>query len=162
MHVSRACVIRRPRAPLYAFWRELENLPRIIRHPASVSPISATRSHWAVAAPPFAGLIEWEARIVADLPDRRLAWRSLPGAPIPNAGTVFFDTVSEQVTRVIVALEYEPPGGWLLSTLARFSALEPGRQLADSLRLFKCLMESSASPRVNGPRFKIPLGLSWH
>src|SRR5919202_70237 len=51
---------------------------------------------------------EWDAEIVDQIPDQRVAWRSLSGAP--NDGVVTFEPVDNNRTRVNLALDYEPEG----------------------------------------------------
>ena len=49
---------------------------------------------------------EWEAEITEQVPDRHIAWRSTTGAP--NAGSVMFDAIGADKTRVSLELSYEP------------------------------------------------------
>src|SRR5690349_1073279 len=75
---------------LYQFWRNFENLPRFMEHLKSVQCADETHSHWVVKAP--AGKdVEWDAEIINDEPGRLIAWQSLPGAEVVNAGTVRFE-----------------------------------------------------------------------
>jgi uncharacterized membrane protein len=70
----------------------------------SVENLSGSRSHWRVKTP--AGkTIEYDAEIVEDVPGHRIAWRSLPGADVPNAGQVtFIEAPGNRGTEVIVEL----------------------------------------------------------
>src|SRR5688500_4912309 len=43
--------IRRSPAELFSFWRQLENLPRIMRHLTSVKQLDSRRSHWVAKGP---------------------------------------------------------------------------------------------------------------
>ena len=49
--VDEMIVIRRPPQQLFRFWRNLENLPRFLRHLDSVKALDETRSHWVAKAP---------------------------------------------------------------------------------------------------------------
>jgi uncharacterized membrane protein len=51
---------------------------------------------------------EWDAEITEQVPDQVIAWRSVSGAA--NAGTVRFEPVSQDRTRVRLIMEYEPEG----------------------------------------------------
>jgi hypothetical protein len=96
---------------LYAFWRKLENLPRIFQHLESVTEHDARRSHW-VAKAPAGRTVDWEAEIVNEVPGEIIAWKSLPGSRIPNAGSVNFrEAAGGRGTEIKVVLEYEPPAG---------------------------------------------------
>ena len=141
VRVVRSVTVRRPRAELYAFWRNLENLPRIMRHLESVTATAGDRSRWRAAAP--AGTtVEWEAVVHNERPDELLAWKSLPGADVPNAGSVHFRDTADGSTTIDVVLEYAPPAGRLGKVVARLFGEEPGVQVADDLQRFKEMMEA--------------------
>lgn len=87
---TKTIIIERSPEDLYGFWRNMENLPQIMRHVREVRVLDDTRSHWVVRTPTGA-TAEWDAEITEDEPNRRLAWRSLPGAQVDNAGEVRFE-----------------------------------------------------------------------
>jgi uncharacterized membrane protein len=149
--ITRACTILKPAAELYAFWRNLENLILVIKHPATIERVSDIESRWSVSAPPGDRRVEWTSLIINDQPDRLLAWRSAEGAEIPNAGSVRFEPApGDQGTEVTVTLEYDPPGGKLGALIAKLSGEEAGQQVADTLRRFKALMEAGEIPTTEG------------
>src|SRR5690606_4435966 len=82
--VVRACTIRKPASELYAFWRNLENLPQVIKHPVCIRQLTPNESHWSVTAPPGDRRVEWDAVIINDHPNELIAWRSREGADVPN------------------------------------------------------------------------------
>jgi uncharacterized membrane protein len=137
--VVKSVIVRRPAQELYAFWRDLSNLPRIIRHPVEIYPLSTNESHWAVSAP-GKNPVEWDSAIINDEPDKLIAWQSKDGAQVPNAGSVRFEPTAEG-TQVTVKLDYDPPGGKLGELVARFTRDAAGQQVADALRNFKALFE---------------------
>jgi len=138
--VTRAITVNRPRGEVYGFWRDLENLPRFMEHLESVRVLGQNRSHWTARAP--AGMrVEWDAEIVEDRPDELVAWRSLPGADVMNAGTVRFLDAPAGGTEVRVELRYDPPGGRVAATIAKLFGEEPSMQLSGDLRRFKQVME---------------------
>jgi len=142
--VERAITIDRPAHELYAFWRDFENLPRFMEHLESVTVIDATRSHW-IARAPVGQRVEWDAEIHNEIPDELIAWRSLPGSEIANAGSVHF-TPAGGGTEVRVVLSYEPPAGRLGDAVARFFGEAPAQQVQDDLRRFKQVMEAGEVP----------------
>lgn len=149
--VVRACTIMKPAAELYAFWRNLENLVLVIKHPTTIVSVSDVESRWSVSAPPGDRRVEWNSLIINDELDRLIAWRSAEGAEIPNAGSVRFEPApGDQGTEVTVALEYDPPGGKLGALLAKLSGEEAGQQVAETLRRFKALMEAGEIPTTKG------------
>jgi uncharacterized membrane protein len=140
--VERSVTIEQPRAELFAFWRNFENLPRFMEHLVSVRVDSSTRSHWQAKAP--AGrTVEWDAEIVNEVPDEIIAWKSVGEPDVSNAGAVnFSDAAGGRGTVVRVTLDYEPPAGRVGAILSHFFSEEPARQIREDLRKFKQLMET--------------------
>ncbi|HEY0946884.1 MAG TPA: SRPBCC family protein [Opitutaceae bacterium] len=146
-----AVTVRKPTPELYSFWRDVSNLPRILRDPVTITPRPDGGSHWSVSAPPGDRRVEWEAVIINDEPDRLIAWRSREGADVPNAGSVRFEAApGDEGTEVTVSLEYDPPGGKVGALLAKLSGKEPAQQVAAALRRFKALMEAGEIPTTDG------------
>ena len=136
---------------LYAYWRRLENLPKIFHHLERVEEQDARRSHW-VAKAPAGQSVEWDAEIVNDVPGQIIAWRSLPGASVPNAGAVNFRRApGNRGTEVHVTLDYEPPFGKLGVAVAKLFGEEPSIQVREDLRRYKQLMEAGEIPVSYNP-----------
>lgn len=147
--VNRSITVNRQAEQLYDYWRDLDNLPRIMSHLEAVNEIDATRSHW-VAKAPAGTTVEWDAEITEDIENSLISWRSLPGANIENSGTVRFQPTPGRGTEIHVSLCYEPPGGKLGQALAWLSGEEPGRQIADDLRRFKQMIETGQVTTTSG------------
>lgn len=144
VHISTAFGIRKPAAALYAFWRDFENLPRIMTHLESVRVIDDRRSHWVARAKSLGGKrLEWDAEITVDEPNRRIAWHSLPGADVENAGQITFSPglSEDRGTEVHVRMDYVPPMGRLGHLIASMLGNNPKRVVREDLRNFKRLME---------------------
>src|SRR4051812_47712327 len=111
VHVQHSITVNRLPWELYDYWRNFENLPRIMNHLESVKVLDSTRSHWTAKAP--AGMtVEWDAEIINDEPGSLIAWRSLAGADVDNAGSVRFVPAADgEATDVKVVLDYIPPVG---------------------------------------------------
>jgi uncharacterized membrane protein len=125
----------------YAFWRQLENLPRFMSHVESVR-TEGTRSHW-VARAPGGMALEWEAEIINDEPDALIAWRSLPGSDISSAGSVSFKPVRDgALTEVTVRLQYALPAGKAADTVAWLFRRSPSQTMREDLRRLKQLLEA--------------------
>jgi uncharacterized membrane protein len=142
--VERSITVNRPQAEVYRFWRQLENLPRFMDHLESVTVIDENRSHW-VAKGPAGTKVEWDATIHNEIEDELIAWRSLPGSEVDNAGSVHF-TPAGNATEVRVVLSYDPPAGRLGAAVAKLLGEEPGEQVEEDLRRFKQVMESAKTP----------------
>jgi uncharacterized membrane protein len=140
--VEKSVTVNRSPAELYHFWRNFENLPRFMDHLESVRVEGLGRSHW-VAKAPAGTTVEWDAEIYNEKENELIAWRSLEGADVDNAGSVRFEGAPEgESTIVRVALKYDPPGGVLGSTFAKLFGEEPGQQIEEDLRRFKQVMEA--------------------
>jgi uncharacterized membrane protein len=140
--VERNVTIQRSRDELYAFWRNFENLPRFMEHLVSVKVLSPTRSHWEAKGP--AGMtVEWDAELVNDIPNTLIAWKSLPGADVPNAGSVHFTELpGNRGTMVKVEMDVEIPAGKVGLAIAKVFGEDPDREVREDLRKFKQLMET--------------------
>lgn len=140
--VEQSVTINRPVVEVYRFWRNFQNLPRFMDHLEAVTVIDDTRSHW-VAKGPAGSRVEWFADIHNEIDDELIAWRSLPGSEINNAGSVHFAPSADGAgTEVRVELSYEPPAGQLGVALARLLGEEPSKQVAEDLRRLKQVMDA--------------------
>jgi uncharacterized membrane protein len=140
--VKNSMIINRAPEELYQFWRDFENLPRIMRHLESVRVTGERSSHW-VAKAPAGTSVEWDAEMTEDRPNELISWRSLEGADVENSGTVRFDPApGNRGTIVRVELNYTPPAGSIGSLVAKLFGEEPGQQAQESLRCFKQVMET--------------------
>jgi uncharacterized membrane protein len=142
-HVGQAFLINRSPEELYQFWRNFENLPRIMTHLKSVRVTGDRRSHWVAEAPRIAGgQVEWDAEITADEPNRIIAWRSLPGSDVDTVGEIRFEkAMGDRGTLVNVSMEYIPPAGQLGHWLATLFGDNPNHTIREDLRNFKRIME---------------------
>jgi len=142
IHTRRAITVGRPVEEVYGFWRDFQNLPRFMRHLESVTVTGDRRSHWKAKAPAGKS-VEWDAETTEERPNELIAWRSVEGSDVYNAGTVRFRPApGDRGTEVRVDIEYEPPLGKLGSKVAMLWREEPGQQIQDDLRHFKQVMET--------------------
>jgi uncharacterized membrane protein len=128
-----------PVEKVYSYWRDFTNLPSFMPHVKEVSPVAGDDSltHWKVDGP-LGVDAEWEARITEDVPNEKIAWASVEGSRVENAGVVRFDARGGH-TDIEVALEYEPPAGAAGELAARMFE-NPERQVEDALARFKELV----------------------
>jgi uncharacterized membrane protein len=140
IHVEVAQTINRPASDLYGFWRNFENLPKIMNHLESVTKLDEQRSRW-VAKGPAGQNVQWDAEVINDEPDRLIAWRSLGGSTVDNAGSVRFIEQGEGKTDVQVTIDYIPPAGKVGSWVAWLFGQEPKQQIEADLQNFKQMME---------------------
>jgi uncharacterized membrane protein len=128
---------------VFAFWRNLEQLPRFMLHLQSVDDLGGNRSRWRANAPLRRRTVQWDAEITSEEPGRRISWQSLPGADVANAGTVHFAPAPDgHGTEVKVVLHYNVPGGRAGRAVARLLGEEPTQQVRDDLRRLKQVLET--------------------
>lgn len=149
-NVEGVITVSRPPEELYRYWRNFENLPHFMEHLVSVKTFDDKRSHWVVKAP-LGRTVEWDAEVVDGRPNEFIAWRSLAGADVANAGSVHFTRLpAERGTLVKVSLEYSPPGNVAGATMAKLFGEEPSKQIKGDLRRFKQTMEAGEMPTTSG------------
>jgi uncharacterized membrane protein len=142
--IEHSVMIARPADELFRFWRNFENLPRIMNHLERVDVLDATRSRWRAKAPAGQS-VEWEAIVHNEVEGRLIGWKSAEGAAVPNAGSVHFQAAGPERTVVRVVMEYVPPAGKVGQAVARLFGEEPDQQVRADLRRFKRMMESSGA-----------------
>lgn len=155
VHVRTAVLVNKPAQELYQWWRRFENLPQIMSHLESVTTQAGRTgevTHWVAKLPSLGGKrVEWDAELTTDEPGRRVAWRSLPGAQVPNQGEVRFErALGDRGTSVIVHIDFDPPGGRLSHWLASVMGDNPKRFVREDIRNFKRLMELGELPTIEG------------
>ena len=149
IHIEKSITVNSTPKELFRFWRNFENLPRFMEDLESVTKLDETRSHW-VANGPGGKQVEWDAEIYNEKENELIAWRSLPGSDVTNAGSVHFEEAPGHGTYVKVVLNYNPPGGKAASLLAKLFGKEPGQLIEHNLRRFKQLIETGEIPTTEG------------
>jgi uncharacterized membrane protein len=144
--VQRAVTVLRSPEELYARWRDLTRLPELMTHLDSVTPVDGGRTLWTARGPGDIPL-SWEAEIVADEPGRLIAWRSVEGALVDNAGSVRFTPApGGRGTEVHVRLSYAPPAGRFGNAIATMLGRSGDQEVREDLRRFKQRMEADEVP----------------
>ncbi len=148
--VEQSTMINKSPAELYRFWRNFENLPRFMSHVQEVRVSDPQHSHWIVNGPAGTS-VEWDAEVYNEKENELIAWRSLAGADVDNAGSVHFVAAPDgRGTEVRVALKYDPPAGTVGALVARLFGENPEQQIADDLHRFKQVMEAGEVPTTTG------------
>jgi uncharacterized membrane protein len=111
-----------------------------MHHVKSVAQTGGRRSHWKVGGP-AGSTIEWNAEIIHEEEDRMIAWQTLAGASVSSAGSVWFEALDADNTRLKVALEFDPPGGKLGAAMARMVGADPEAELIEDLDRFRMFAE---------------------
>jgi uncharacterized membrane protein len=150
VHIQTAFTINKPADELYRQWRQLENLPKFMKHLQSVRQIDNRRSEW-TARRPLGATFTWQAEILDESEGRFLVWHSMPGSPIESSGSVQFrEAPGNRGTELIVAMHYSRVGGNISSFVADLLGAVPERVLREEVRGFKQLMEAGEIPTTEG------------
>ncbi len=95
-----------PVSTVYNQWTQFEEFPQFMEGVESVTQLDDKHLHW--VAEIAGSRREWDAEIIDQQPDRRIAWRSIDGTG--NAGSVEFIPVGADRTEVTLQLDVEPEG----------------------------------------------------
>jgi uncharacterized membrane protein len=134
-------IINRSLEETYNFWHNLDNLPRFMKHLQSVRSTGSHRSHW-IARGLGDAMVEWDAEIVEDRPNRRIAWRSLT-ADVPNSGSVEFEPAPGNRGNIVrVQIDFGNPAHALAASAAALMGKHPGQIVSKDLRRFKQVLET--------------------
>jgi len=104
--VEKTIEVDRPVSTVYNQWTQFEDFPFFMEGVKEVRQLDDTHLHW--RAEIWGKEKEWDAEITEQEPDKRISWKSVSGAP--NAGTVRFEPVGPDRTRVRLTMAYEPEG----------------------------------------------------
>jgi uncharacterized membrane protein len=144
--VQKTINVNAPRGLVFDFFTDWAHFPLFMSNVREVRPHAGTRSHWVVAGP-LGVNVEWEAELTRVLPPRLVAWRSLPGSTVDNAGVIRFDPNPDGSTRVDIKLSYHPPGGALGHAVAKLFGADPKSEMDADLARAKTLIETGNPPR---------------
>lgn len=141
-----AITIYRSPDEVYSFWKNLERLPSFMHWVDSVRDLGNGRSHWKVRTP-VGPAIEYDAEIVEDVPGQRIAWRSLPGSPVPHYGQITFAPApGNRGTEVLLEMQVSAPLGKVLA----------GAQAKGDLRRLKQVLECGEVVRSDASIHRMP------
>ncbi len=120
INISERFIVNKPRREVYAFWRNLENLPLFMKHLASVEELGDKKSKWKANLPGEIAKLSWNAEITREEQDYYIGWNSLSGSMVDNAGKVeFTDALNGSGTELNVEISYFPPAGSLGQGVAK-------------------------------------------
>jgi uncharacterized protein (TIGR02271 family) len=98
--------VNAPLKAVYNQWTQFEEFPHFMEGVEEVRQEGKNRLFWKAK---IAGKVkEWEAEITNQVPDQRISWESVDGSA--NSGTITFDELGDNSTRVNATIGYEPEG----------------------------------------------------
>jgi uncharacterized membrane protein len=99
--------VDRPIRTVYDQWTQFEEFPRFMDGVCDVKQIDDAHVRW--RAEIWGKDKQWDAEITEQVPDECISWKSLSD-DTPNAGTVRFEAIDANRTRVRLVMAYEPRG----------------------------------------------------
>lgn len=104
--IEKSIEVNVPVRTAYNQWTQFEEFPQFMEGVKEVTQLDEKRLHWKAE---IAGQEkEWNAEITEQTPDQRIAWTSRNGAP--NGGVVTFHRLSDDKSKVMLQLDYDPQG----------------------------------------------------
>ena len=150
VHIQVAFTINKPVNEVYRYWRDLDGLPKFIRHVESVRKLDDRRSEWTIRGP-MGSSFTWQAEIVDEAPDRHIIWRSMPGSIVESSSSLQFrEAPGGRGTELVAAMHYTRIGNYIGKGLAQVLGAVPERVLREELRRFKQLLEAGEIPTTEG------------
>ena len=102
--IEKSIEVEVPVSTAYNQWTQFEEFRQFMEGVEQVTQLDDARLHW--IAHVAGQRKEWYARISEQIPDERVAWVSEGGTF--NSGVVTFHRLSEDRTKVMVQMEYDP------------------------------------------------------
>jgi uncharacterized membrane protein len=149
VHFETSIAINRTPEELFAYWRNLKNLPLFMSSLISVRELDSHRSHW-VARGVNGTEVKWDAEIYNEKLNELIAWRSVDG-DVANAGSVRFTPGPKgRGTYVQVTVNYNPPLGVVGQALGQLLGADPAALIKEDLRQFKQIVEAGEAATIEG------------
>jgi uncharacterized membrane protein len=133
--VKESVEVNVPVSTAYNQWTQFEEFPSFMENVESVTQLDDTHLRW--IAEVGGKRQEWKAEITQQVPDEIIAWRSTEGQE--NAGSVRFESLGADSTKIDVTLTWEPEG--IVEAAADRIGISE-RALSVDLGRFKELVES--------------------
>ena len=144
--VQKTITINAPVDLVFGFFANYQNFPRFMSNVREVRAGETGRSHWVVAGPMGVNL-SWDADLTDYVPNEVIAWRSVEGASVENAGIIRFQEELGGATRVDIKLSDNPPAGAIGHVLARLFGADPKSEMDADLARVKTTLETGQPPR---------------
>ncbi len=145
--VTHDIVVNAPVSEVFEFWKNFENFPRFMHNIESIQVVGPELTHWKMKGP-LGVPIEWDAKTTAMIENKKISWESTTGV-IENHGSIVFEEIDPQTTRVTVGLEYKAPGGLVGEAVAKFTN-DPQKQLEEDLLRFKQVVQDGNDRMKSG------------
>lgn len=151
INITEDITVNVPVDKVYAFWRDLSNLPKFMKHLKSVEELSSEVSVWKANTP--GGLIDlkWNAQITREEAGAYIGWQSLEDSMIDNAGKVEFrETLNGTGTDLHIEIDYFPPAGSVGRGITSLFNGAFERMIREDIQNFKAHVETEDFKRYAG------------
>ncbi|MGY2078942.1 SRPBCC family protein [Modestobacter sp. SYSU DS0657] len=120
----------------YDQWTQFESFPQFMNGVERITQLDDRHTHWVTKI----GGVErqFDAEITEQHPEERVAWKSTDGEA-KHAGVVTFHKISDNTTRVMVQLDWEPEG--VVEKVGAAVGVDD-RQISADVKRFKEFIES--------------------
>lgn len=145
VHLRRSFHIGAPLERVFDLLSDLEESARFMPHVCEVRRLDGNHVRWTMALPTGQAL-HLDEEITDVVPNERIEWKSVPGAPIAAEGAIRFQRENEDSTRVDVDLSYTPVGGLAGHAVAAFFRMDPKTELVESIIRIKTFLETGRLP----------------
>ncbi|HWI56591.1 MAG TPA: SRPBCC family protein [Bacillota bacterium] len=140
--VEKTIEVEAPLTQVYNQWTLFEQFPEFMEGVEEVQQLDNGQLHWVAE---IAGRKkEWNAEIIEQVPEQRIAWRSTSG--VTNAGVVCFRPRDHEHTLVTLQLDFEPEGA--LERAGDFAGALSRRIEGDLKRFRDFIQQRATEPDV--------------
>jgi len=129
IEIHKTMNVAAPLERVFKVWTYYENFPRLISNIREVKSLGNGRSHWVLAGSTSTPM-EWDAAITRLIPNKELAWKSVPGSVIENTGVVRFRSNADGSTRIDLRISYS----WERPNRGHRAKEDPGSSMVGKTR----------------------------
>jgi uncharacterized membrane protein len=123
----------------YNQWTQFEEFPHFMEGVEQVTQLDDRHNHWVTSV--AGARREFDTEIIDQLPDERVAWRTVTG-DVKQKGVVTFQRLDDTRTRVNLAMDVEPSG---MAEKAAYLVGIIDRRAKGDMRRFKEYIEERGS-----------------
>jgi len=133
--VQESVDVQVPVRTAYNQWTQFESFPHFMDGVLEITQLDDKRNHWVTKVGGVQR--EFDTEITEQHPDERVAWKSI-GGDTEHAGVVTFHRLSDDETRVMIQIDWQPSG--LIEKAGAALGVDDHRVKADAKR-FKTFIE---------------------
>jgi len=148
--VKHSCTINRTPTEIYEFLEKPENHQKYQEGVESVAKSADGHWHWAIKGP-LGTTWRFDSERITEKPGHLIAWKSLPGGDIENAGSIRLTPAMDgRATEVTMEVSYQPPAGSVGVAMAKMLGHNPDAKVREDLRRLKQLLEAGEIATIEG------------